>query len=146
MPSASAALRAVGSLREAIARISRSALFFMPGSTRSRPILAVLNTPQITFFIRVFPCGGSTANAADSNRSACRRNAVTGYDILRKLANERLGFTVPVIEIAGGPLERIEDLAIAERCYRKIFAEFRILADFGCLARGDRHVFQRRIR
>ena len=44
------ASRPVASSREAIARISRSSLFFIPGSTRSRPILAVLNTPQMTFF------------------------------------------------------------------------------------------------
>src|SRR3954462_6734594 len=51
MPSWSAAFRAAASEREAIARISHQALFCMPGSTRCKPIFAVLKTPQTTFFI-----------------------------------------------------------------------------------------------
>jgi hypothetical protein len=51
MPSASAVRRAGSMLREAIARMSISGLFFIPGNTRSRPIFAVLSTPHTTFFI-----------------------------------------------------------------------------------------------
>src|SRR6185437_13534767 len=57
MPRASAAVRAADSLREAIARRSHSALFFIPGSTRCRPIFAVLRIPQTTFLMLHSPSG-----------------------------------------------------------------------------------------
>ena len=47
--------RARAASREAMPRISTSGLFLMPGSTRSRPIFAVLSTPQITLLHAAFP-------------------------------------------------------------------------------------------
>src|SRR6185312_7780871 len=65
MPRASAAVRAADSLREAIARRSHSALFFIPGSTRCRPIFAVLRIPQATFLMLHSPSGRRRAPSGD---------------------------------------------------------------------------------
>ena len=45
----------------------------MPGSTRSRPILAVLSTPQITFFMAFLPMCRARAGAPSSQGAECNR-------------------------------------------------------------------------
>ncbi len=53
--------------------ISRRSLFFIPGNTRSRPIFAVLSTPQTTFFTLL----SSSAGAAGVNQLSFSRRRTT---------------------------------------------------------------------